>query len=169
MSVGRRRLFGIALTVSLAINLFAVGIFIGVVVTGGDRFARRGFDPMVSGFQASPAFMALEPESRQLAIEKFQESEPALREETMALRRAQRNVVRVLTTEPFDPAAASDALQDLRLRTDAIQAAVHRYLVDLSRDLSADERRGLSRSIFRSPAYRMPLAHREPAPHMHAG
>ncbi|NQV80998.1 MAG: periplasmic heavy metal sensor [Alphaproteobacteria bacterium] len=169
MSVGRRRLFGIVLTVSLAINLFAVGILIGVVAIGGGHFVRRGFDPAASGFHASPAFMALEAESRQLAIEKFQENEQALRDETRAFRVAQRNVVRALSAEPFDPAAAADALRDLRQRGDAIQAVIHGNLIAISRDLSAEERRRLSRSIFRSPAYRMPLARGEPAPHLRAG
>jgi uncharacterized membrane protein len=158
MAIGRRRLFGILLTVSLALNLFAIGIFIGVVATGGGQWANRGGNPWGGGFQASPAFMALEPESRQLAIERFQEDEKKLRGQTRALRRAQRDVVRTMTADPFDPNAASNALQELRQQTDAIQATIHNYLVDLSRSLTAEERERLGRSIFRGPAHRTPLA-----------
>lgn len=156
--MGRRRVFGILLTVSLAVNLFVVGILIGVVATGGGPWAHRGLDPWAGGFQASPAFMALEPESRQLAIERFQENEDALRDQTRALRRAQREVVRTMAAESFDPAAAGEALQALRRQTDAIQEIIHNYLVDLSRNLTPDERERLGRSIFRGPAYRTPLA-----------
>lgn len=156
--MGRRRVFGILLTVSLALNLFAIGIFIGMVAIGGGPWAHRGLDPWSGGFQASPALMALEPESRQLAIERFQENEGALRDQTRALRRAQREVVRAMTADPFDPVAAGEALQQLRGQTDAIQTLIHNYLVDLSRNLTPDERERLGRSIFRGPAYRTPLA-----------
>jgi len=156
--MGRRRVFGIVLTVSLAVNLFAIGILIGAVATGGGPWMHRGLDPWAGGFQASPAFMALEPESRQLAIERFQENEDTLREHTRAVRRAQRDVVRAMSAEPFDPTVAGEALQQLRLQTDAIQATVHNYLIDLSRNLTHDERERLGRSIFRGPAYRTPLA-----------
>ena len=160
MAIGRRRIFGTLLTLSLALNLFAIGIFIGVVVIGGGRMPGRAADPWGAGFQASPAFMALEPQSRQLAIERFQENEKVLRDQTRALRQAQRGVVRSMAADPFDPAAANDALRELRVQTDAIQGIIHSYLVDLSRSLSAEERQRLSRSIFRSPAYRTPLASR---------
>lgn len=158
MAIGRRRWFGILLTVSLAVNLFAVGILIGVVATGGGHFVRRGFDPAGAGFQASPAFMALAPESRQHAIEKFGEVEADLRAETVALRRAQRIVVRALSADPYDADAADAALRDLRQRSDAVQAILHGYLTRLGDDLSAEERRRLGRAIFRAPTYRMPLA-----------
>ena len=158
MAIGRRRWFGILLTLSLAINLFAVGILIGIVATGTGHSARRGFDPAATGFQASPAFMALAPESRQHALDKFEGLEDALRAETRALRRAQREVVRTLSAEPFDATAVDAALRDLRRRSDAIQDVLHGYLIDISADLSAEERSRLGRSIFRGPAYRMPLA-----------
>jgi len=169
MAWGRRRVFGVLLTVSLALNLFAVGLFIGVAAIGGRGFPPRGGDGFGPALQASPALMALEPASRQIAIEMFQESEDALREEGRALRRAQRNVVRAMAAEPFDPEAARTALAELRERTDAIQAVLHDYIVTLSRDLNEDERRRLSRTIFRSPAYRIPLAERAPAAHRPAG
>lgn len=167
MAWGRRRVFGVVLTVSLALNLFAVGILIGAIAVAGGRFPPRadGFGPL----QASPALMALDQESRQIAIEMFQENESALREETRALRRAQRQVVRTMGADPFDPDAARAALQELRLRTDNIQAVLHDYLVDLSPNLSEDERRRLSRMIFRGPAYRIPLARDGSAPHRPAG
>ena len=160
MAIGRRRIFGTLLTLSLALNLFAIGIFIGVVVTGGGRMPGRAADPWGSGFQASPAFMALAPESRQLATERFHENEKVLRDQTRALRQAQRGVVRTMAADPFDPAAADVALRELRLTAGAIQGTIHTYLVDLSRSLTAEERQRLSRSIFRSPAYRTPLASR---------
>ncbi len=169
MAWGRRRVVGVALTISLAVNLFAIGIFIGVVAIGGHGFPPRGVDGFGPALQASPALMALEPTSRQLAIEMFQENEDALREEARALRRAQREVVRAMGADPFDAQAARAALDDLRERTDSIQGVLHGYIVDLSRDLSAEERRRLSRTIFRAPPYRIPLAGREPATHRPAG
>lgn len=160
MAIGRRRIFGTLLTLSLALNLFAIGIFIGVMVTGGGRMPGHAANPWGAGFQTSPAFMALGPQSRQLATERFHENEKVLRDQTRALREAQRGVVRTMAAEPFDPAAANEALNELRLKTESIQATIHHYLVDLSRSLTAEERQRLSRSIFRSPAYRTPLASR---------
>ncbi len=160
MAIRRRRLFGSLLTLSLALNLFAIGIFIGAMVIGGGRMPGRAADPWVAGFKASPAFSALEPQSRQLATELFQENERTLRDQTRALRQAQRRVVRTMVADPFDPAAANEALEELRGQTVAIQGIIHGYLVNLSRSLTAEERQRLSRSIFRSPPYRTPLASR---------
>ncbi len=167
MAIGRRRLLGVLLTISLAVNLFAIGIFIGVVVVGGGPWPRgETFGP---NLQASPAFMMLEPATRQMAIEMFQETEDQLREETRALRRAQRAVVRAMGAEPFDPAAARTALAELRARGDAVQSLLHNYLVDLGSNLSEDERERLSRMIFRGPSHRIPLAESHRPPHSPAG
>lgn len=167
MALGRRRLLGVLLTISLAANLFAIGIFIGIVVVGGGPWPRgEAFGP---NLQASPAFMALEPASRQMAIEMFHETEDRLREETRALRRAQRAVVRAMDAEPFDPAAARAALAELRARGDAVQALLHNYLVDLGSNLSEDERERLSRMIFRVAPHRIPLAEGKRPPHFPTG
>lgn len=163
MAIGRRRILSILLTVSLALNVFVIGIFITVVVTGGGRMPVRAGDSWGATFQASPAFMALEPQSRQLASELFQENKKALRKRTRTLRQAQRGVARTIAADPFDLAAANDAFHELRLQTGAIQMIIHNYLVDLSQGLTDEERQSLSRSIFRALPQRIPLAGRSHA------
>ena len=41
MAIGRRRILSTLLTISLALNLFVIGIFITVVVVGGGRMPVR--------------------------------------------------------------------------------------------------------------------------------
>jgi len=163
MAIGRRRILSTLLTISLALNLFVIGIFITVVVLGGGRMPVRGADPWGAAFQASPAFMELELQSRQLAFELFQENRKVLRKRARTLRQAQRGVVRTMAADPFDLAAANDAFHELRLQTGAIQMIIHNYLVDLSQGLTDEERQSLSRSIFRALPQRIPLAGRSHA------
>jgi uncharacterized membrane protein len=169
MAIGRRRILSTLLTISLALNLFVIGIFITVVVLGGGRMPVRAADPWGAAFQASPAFMELELQSRQLAFELFQENRKVLRKRARTLRQAQRGVVRTMAADPFDLAAANDAFHELRLQTGAIQMIIHNYLVDLSRSLPDEERRSLSRSIFRALPHRIPLAGRTRAVLIPAG
>ena len=163
MAIGRRRILSTLLTISLALNLFVIGIFITVVVLGGGRIPVAAGDSWGAAFQASPAFMALEPQSRQLAFELFQENRKVLRKRTRTLRQAQRGVARTIAADPFDLAAANDAFHELRLQTGAIQMIIHNYLVDLSQSLTDEERQSLSRSIFRALPQRIPLAGRSRA------
>lgn len=160
MAIGRRRILSILLTISLALNLFVIGIFITVVVIGGGRMPVRAGDSWGASFQASLAFTSLETQSRQLAFELFQENKKALQKRTRTLRQAQRNVARTMAADPFDLAAANDAFHELRLQTGAIQMIIHNYLVDLSQNLTNEERRSLSRAIFRALPHRIPLAGR---------
>lgn len=161
----RRRWFGIALFASLAVNLFLVGILVGGLASGrphGLPFGGppRGGPDIVRGGQ----FSQLSEASRERMAAILEDRSDAMRGRVRAMRSAQREAARVLSADSYDAEKAAAALRELRLRTEELQAEIHAALATVARDLSQEERARLSRTIFLSTFYGMPLAEGPPPP-----
>jgi hypothetical protein len=134
------RKLSIALAVSVALNLFALGFLVargfhGHRGHGGPPEAReelharhgrkaRGFGPY--------------------AAELSEARRTAMRSHRRGIADAQRAVTRALAAEPFDRAALQAALQALRAQQAAAGEAAHDALVELAGKLDAPGRRALA-------------------------
>lgn len=166
----RRRWFGLALFASLAVNLFLVGIVVGGLASGrshGLPFGGppRGGPDMVRGGQ----FHQLSEPAREKMAAILEDRSDAMRERVRAMRAAQRDAARVLAADTYDADKAAAALRTLRMRTEELQAEIHAALSVVAKDLSPEERARLSRTIFLSTFYGMPLADMPPPRRKHVG
>jgi uncharacterized membrane protein len=132
------RKLSIALAVSVALNLFALGFLAARGFHGhGDHGphareelrkrhgrARHGFGPY--------------------AAELSEARRTAMRSHRQAIGDAQHAVTEALRAEPFDRAALQAALQTLRARQAAAGEAAHGALVELAAKLDAPGRRALA-------------------------
>ncbi|MDE0419969.1 MAG: periplasmic heavy metal sensor [Gammaproteobacteria bacterium] len=132
----------IALVVSVALNVAAVGIGIGFAT--GKPYRNRGIDP-TAGLELLIRSL---PEERRAEL--AQEGTPAMSDGELRrrigatirdLRRSQRTIARTLAQEPFDPDAASAALAIFREHMAANQASGHQAFVEILGRLTPDERR----------------------------
>lgn len=133
----------IALVISAALNLFALGFI-----------AARSLRPhhhehhVARGPFMGPRGMMREgfgPEARPLLDAIMDRHRESLRGERSELRKARRAVRDALVAEPFDPAQLERALAGLRARTDSSQQRMHAALVELARTLPAEQRKLLAR------------------------
>ncbi len=143
--------WAIALVASLALNLFLGGVF-----AANWRLHGLGQDT----FTANPfaVFWAREPLEeparatfRRIWTEHADELRPRVRE----MHAARRLVSERLADENFDPEELTRALTDLRAATQASQSAMHAALVELTADLTPEERRVLAEAGMRRHAKHM--------------
>ncbi len=145
-----RRRPSLALTISLIVNVFLVGLIVGVFVSDPPSFLSRR--------SVVPDFMAVPEASRGLARTAFAARAGELREQGGALRRSQRQAMRVISHEPLDTAAAAAAFKDLRERTQAMQTVVHEALLSAAGTMPAADRERMYRYLLLAPRREMPLA-----------
>jgi uncharacterized membrane protein len=128
---------GIGLVVSLGLNLFVLGAWVG-------KIARHGNTVETERVTLGPMTESLSPEGRQLVRQSIRtnrkEAIPIFKELNAARERANQ----ALETDPFDPAAYEAALRDIRAYSEAGQALLHTTLVDVVSRLSMDDRRRLA-------------------------
>ena len=148
---------GLALIVSLALNLFLFGL-----LAGGRLADWRDPDPVVGGAFGPGAVSRLMrglPESARIdASQMLAERRPEIRRHMRALGNARLAAFRALTAEPFDQQAFGDAMAVVRDRTMTLQASVQAVLIDLSGSLDAETRGRLA------DAARDLHRHRRPGP-----
>lgn len=153
----RQRWLTIALAISVALNLF----FLGVVAArwwrhdkwhAERRSDRAGLNVPVQRAEGE------RPERRHRRgrpLSWMTEAERAeLRPKRQALIGIRRNAEQVLSAEPFDPARFQSALEALRAGTAQIQEAVHQKLVQRAAELSPQERRKLADVSWGTPGER---------------
>jgi uncharacterized membrane protein len=130
---------GIALIVSVALNLFLVGLLAGgwVLHDRGDRFGR------FPGAGIRFARQDLAPDSRALVRKLWEERREAARPQWLKMREARRKVRELATADTVDPAALEAAFADLRQRSIALQAMTHELMVKIAESLPAAERKKL--------------------------
>ncbi len=154
----KQRWLAIALAVSVAINLFFLG------VTAARWWQHRQWRAERWG-SASSSARVHEPDGerperrhrrgRRAPLSWMTEAERAeLRPKRQELVGIRREAERVLSAEPFDPAKFQSALQALRAETTQIQAAVHEKLVQRAATLSPEERRKLADVSWGTPGER---------------
>lgn len=134
------RKLSIALAVSVALNLFALGFL-----------AARGFHGHHG--HAGPPNAREELHARggrkahgfgPYAAELSEARRTAMRSHRRGIAAAQRAVIQALAAEPFDRAALQAALQALRTQQAAAGEAAHEALVELAAKLDATGRRALA-------------------------
>jgi len=141
---GPKRWLLIALAISIALNLFAIGFL-----------AARALRPhaMHGDHDGHGPFMG----PRGLMREGFGPNAAPVLDQVMArhgddlrkargeLKRTRREVRDALLAEPFDAARLERSLSDLRAQTDSTQAHMHEALVELASSLPLEQRKHLAR------------------------
>jgi Spy/CpxP family protein refolding chaperone len=140
-----KRWLVIALVISAAFNLFALGF----IAARALRPHGHGHGPHAEhGPFMGPRGMMREAfgsETRPLVDKVMARHGESLRGERMELRRARRAVRDALLQEPFDAAQLERALAGLRARTDSSQQHMHEALVELARTLPLEQRKRLAK------------------------
>jgi uncharacterized membrane protein len=146
------RTLSIALIVSLAINLFVVGVFVvGFLFHWPERHVQSG--------RPFPQWMArrsLDRDTRGKVDTIWREAHPALRMRGRAMRKARREVRRQLRADPLDRKALDASYIELRERTVAAREALKEVLTKVALTLNAEQRRKYFKRRFRHRYRRRP-------------
>jgi uncharacterized membrane protein len=141
----QRRWFVIILGVSVALNLFFLGLFSARALSRHDsRVMQPGH---VTGAGRLPRFR-----QHQRPFEWMTDAErDELRPRRRQLRVSRRAAEDALRAEPFDVERLRVASSDLRRETDAIQALVHQFMLQRAAGMSSEERRRLADAQWGEP------------------
>ncbi len=145
----------LALFVSLALNLFAVGAIVGGLVVGA-RFSESRRAMMRPGpppfWDAAQTLSADQQEAfhKALRADAFQ-----VRRQLMAAGEARREAWRELGTDPYDPTAVRRGLARAQAMEMEARALVEGRVVDFAGDLTAEERDRLAGALSRPSQRRM--------------
>ena len=136
---------GVALSVSIALNLFLCGALAGLLIGGGAPPARMG-----GGVEYSMAEFVrdLPDESRQRIATALDADGAEVSRRIGALTRARARVATSLGAEPYDPDSVRSAFLALRQSSRDLQAAMHRIVSQVTDQLGAQDRARLARSMF---------------------
>lgn len=133
----RARTLALLLAVSVALNLFFLGV---VAARAWQRYewqkAREAHGPVRRVRRESR-----QPESMRWLTDAERDE---LRPRRKALRGLREEASQLLRAERFDSGKLRETLDALRGETDAIQAAVHELLIRRAETLSVEQRRGLA-------------------------
>lgn len=142
-------ILGVALVVSLGLNLFLGGVI------AGHRLGPRGdFD-----WQLTPAKLRLGMERVLRALPEndakvvrglFEAQRPDIAQRFQALQDARKAVGAALKAEHFDPAAFTAAYEAMQARSQELQAAVHAVIKAAIPQLSAEGRAAIAERRWRN-------------------
>lgn len=150
------RWLGALLAVSLVANLLLIGFIAGRL--------------SAPAFTAPPPatlmwMMRALPEGRREALQPVVRPHVrAMAREMRALRRAQRELITLLETEPLDANALRRHGEEIRSHMDAAQAETLAALIEVAGQLSPAERRRLARGLRELGQHRPPHPGRPPPP-----
>jgi uncharacterized membrane protein len=134
----QRRWFAIILGVSVALNLFFLGLFAARGLREREAHVERaGHGPVAGG----PRRFRQRPRPFEWMTEAERDQ---LRPRRKALRGTRQVAEDALRAEPFDAARLRTALGDLRRETDEIQASVHEFMLQRAGSMSPEERQRLA-------------------------
>jgi len=137
----------IALGLSLAVNLLILGLVAGAVLSIGGRFGGED-DPRLRTLGLGPFAIALSREDRAAVTDRIDRD--ALRGERRALGSGLRQLHGALLADPFDRAAAEEALARSRAATVALQGLGHAALLDQIETMDAADRAALADRLVRA-------------------
>ncbi len=138
------RTLGIALIISLAINLFVVGaIAVGFLFHQPGREAHSG-----RAFSYWKARRSLDSETRDKVDAIWREAHPILRTRIRAAGEARREVRRQLRADPLDLKALEASYIELRDRTISAREALKEVLTKVALILNAEQRREYFKQRF---------------------
>lgn len=131
----------IVLIISVTLNLLVVGAVLG-------HFLRGGPEPRFPA-HLGQVLENIDPQQRVQVREQSREFRSAGRELHKAMRQKQRQLVRVILTQPFDEEAARAGFKELRQQGDSVQANMHDQMLLAMKNLSKEDRKQLIRKLFR--------------------
>jgi uncharacterized membrane protein len=141
----------IALFISLAVNLFAIGavvggLVIGVRMTEGRQMAMRpGPPPIFTAAESLPA--ARQDAYRQALRAEAREARQALMQASQARREAWEG----LAKEPYDPATVQRDLAAAQAIEARARSVLETRIVTFAEDLSLEERQALASALSQPP------------------
>lgn len=146
----------IALTASLAVNIFLAGLFVGHEV-GGPRFLFRAavqrpvWHPGDGGLPPFVQRIAdrMSPPYRDILMSKMKQHQPEIAAAGVALREARGKLRQIVTAENFDRAAADATAAELRDRMLQFQQTLQAALLDVAAALPAEGRRQMIEPLRR--------------------
>ncbi|WP_421786057.1 periplasmic heavy metal sensor [Hyphobacterium sp.] len=162
--------------VALLISLTANGVMTGIVLHrvvgsphvsdvvphGGERLHPGPPEPGRAGGFNVRAFLRSLPEAqRAQARQRFAAERERFRDLMVDVRDAQRNAEAAMLADPYDPEAAAGALDTLRSRRFAIEAAMEDIILELVADLPPEQRMAALAAGRRPPGG---MRHRPPPP-----
>jgi uncharacterized membrane protein len=137
----------IALFVSVALNLFAIGAVVGGLVVASRAPSGPAARPERSGPAIWAAGQALSPEWRAEYRRLLREQGPQTSRRLREVREARREAWELLGREPFDEAAATRALDAARAEEMAARRAVEARVVEFAGRLPPQERARLAERL----------------------
>jgi uncharacterized membrane protein len=160
MAIRHTRRLDALLVASLALNLFAAGLYggfwLGPKVV--DWVQPRPAAATLAGFDTSEIIAALPPRARARAAGIMADFSETLRLELAALGPARADVIATLAQEPFQPAEAAASLARLREKSLLLQATAHQLVIEIARDLEPAERESFAQALFQRALDGVPLA-----------
>ncbi len=143
MNTTSARPWALLFLVSLGFNLFFAGVLTA-------RFLHRPNPSQSLAPFGSPGIgRALDADARPVAARIWTSHKGEVVMHDRKAREAKVRARRVLSANPFDQAKALQALADVRETAAAFDSAVHEALVELARDLPADQRAKLGNALLR--------------------
>ncbi|HLI64858.1 MAG TPA: periplasmic heavy metal sensor [Caulobacteraceae bacterium] len=143
----RPRTLAIALIISLVVNVFVVGGFVGVFL--GRNFAPAG--PRPGALMA--AANRLDPTDREVFRALMQDEVQRQGPTQLDARQARREAAALMRAPTFDRAAAGQALDRARADDMAVRKALENTLLDFAAKLDVGERTTLAEGLGRGPGW----------------
>lgn len=146
MTTGNGRIVGIALLVSLAVNLLLVGLLAAHLLRGssGHRGEHAPLPGLPSMHQLS---RELSEPSRDALRTILQSHRRDIREQLGASRQSRRDVAAALLADPFDAAVLQSAFAHQREQDARIAEQIQNALVEFAQTLDAEQRQSLLRAM----------------------
>ena len=135
MKLRLRHLLGIALLVSIGVNVLLAGIVIGRWVDHGPH------GDGISRFDREAAREALSPEARAIADAVWERHKPGLRDKFKAVKAARNAVEALLRADEVDRATLEAAQAEMTARWAEARAEIARGITEVALALPADQRK----------------------------
>jgi len=136
----------VALAVSLAVNLFVIGIGVGA---WGQKHRMDGMRRGPAGNPMMRLSEQLSPDKQQAFRQRMREVAIANQADARVSREARKTLVEVFSAPTFDAAAATQALAAVRQAETAGRTGMEAAMVDFAKGLNADERKALAQNLAR--------------------
>lgn len=134
----------IVLVISLGLNLFGVGWWLGSHWQAAPE-DKAALPPLP--LRLPPLLRALPDSAQQRMGEEWQAEHRKVHQQLRRMRSLRREVHAALHREPFDPAALEQSLNALRERQNQAQAALHAQILRIAEELTPQERRQFAENM----------------------
>ena len=152
---GQKRSWGgrSLLIVSLAANLFLVGVIVGNAQRGpGKGFERNvAFPPMVLNSPMDLRRAVTDPEVGAKLKATLDELRPQMRVSMRDAAESRRAVIAAIKTEPFDPSALAKAFEDTRMADDGVRQLAQNSMQSFIASLTPEQRSELVAELEKMP------------------